>query len=76
MGPQFGGVAHCLGEYTRKPTVVPMALIVDCKEIFETLKALNPEPGPNWVAVKELNLSYHNSESILFTIYPYYGNSN
>ena len=28
-----------------------------------------------WVAVKELNLSYHHSETIFFTlyIYPYYG---
>ena len=25
---------------------------------------------------KELNLSYHNSETILFTIHPYYGNLN
>ena len=27
-----------------------------------------------WVAVKELKLSYHNSDTILFTVYPYYGN--
>ena len=31
--------------------------------------------GPvNWVAVQELTLSYQNPESILFTIYPCYGN--
>ena len=27
-----------------------------------------------WVAVKELEFSYHNSDTILFTIYPYSGN--
>ena len=27
-----------------------------------------------WVAVQELKLSYHDPETILFTIYPYYGN--
>ena len=27
-----------------------------------------------WVAVKELKLRYHNSETILVTIYAYYGN--
>ena len=26
-----------------------------------------------WVAVKEFKLSCHNSKTILFTIYPYYG---
>ena len=26
-----------------------------------------------WVVVQELNLSYHNSETIFFTIYPYSG---
>ena len=30
----------------------------------------------SWVRVKELNLSYHNEETILFTIDPYYGNLN
>ena len=29
-----------------------------------------------WVAVKELKLSYHNSETALFTIDPPYGNFN
>ena len=28
------------------------------------------------VAAKELKLSYHNPETILFTMYPYYGNLN
>ena len=27
-----------------------------------------------WVAVKEFSLSYHNPETMLFTIYPYHGN--
>ena len=27
-----------------------------------------------WVAVKELNLSYHIGETLLFTIYTHYGN--
>ena len=27
-----------------------------------------------WVAGKKLNLSYHNSKTILFPICPYYGN--
>ena len=29
-----------------------------------------------WLAVKELRLSYHNSETVLFTKYPYSGNVN
>ena len=29
-----------------------------------------------WVAVKELNLSYQNSKTMLFTLYPYYGDLN
>ena len=33
-------------------------------------------PCPDWVAVKELKLSYQNLEAILFTVYPYYGNLN
>ena len=28
----------------------------------------------NWVAVKELNLSYYIGETLLFTIYTHYGN--
>ena len=28
------------------------------------------------VAVKESNLSYHNPDTMLFTIHPYYGNLN
>ena len=31
-------------------------------------------PRKNWVAVKELHLSYHNPETIWLTISPYYGN--
>ena len=36
------------------------------------------EPGPTsptelfWLAVKEFKLKYHNSETILLTMYPYY----
>ena len=26
----------------------------------------------HWVALKGLNLSYHNSHTTLFTVYPYY----
>ena len=29
-----------------------------------------------WVAVKELKLSYHNPETMLFSIYPFYGSLN
>ena len=29
-----------------------------------------------WVAVKELKLSYHTSDTIVFTIYPYSGSLN
>ena len=37
----------------------------------------NQHPRPDyWAAVKELNLSCHNPETILFPIYPYYGNLN
>ena len=31
-------------------------------------------PLHNWVAVKELNLSYYIGETLLFTIYTHYGN--
>ena len=30
----------------------------------------------NWAAVQELKSSHHNPETMLFTIYPYYGNLN
>ena len=30
----------------------------------------------DWVAVKELKLSYHNPDTILFVIYPYHGHFN
>ena len=30
-------------------------------------------PGLGWVALKELKFSYHDSEAISFTIYPYCG---
>ena len=30
----------------------------------------------HWVAVKEIRLSYHNSQTMLLTIYPYSGNLN
>ena len=30
--------------------------------------------GINWVAVKELKLSYYIGETLLFTIYTHYGN--
>ena len=30
----------------------------------------------NWVAVKDLKLSYHNSKAMLFALYPYCGNLN
>ena len=29
---------------------------------------------PNWVAVRELKLNHHNSDTMLFTMYPHYGN--
>ena len=43
-------------------------LLVDAEELW------HPRAGPmpadsNWVAVKELNSSYHNPETILSTIY-------
>ena len=31
---------------------------------------------PNWVAVLELELSHHSSETMLFTMYPYHGSLN
>ena len=33
-------------------------------------------PGMHWVLAKGFNLSYHNKETILLTIDPYYGNLN
>ena len=48
-----------------------------------TLGLYQPEPGEpsqykthDGVAVKDLKLSDHNSETMLFTIYSYYGNLN
>ena len=36
-----------------------------------------PQVAPlNWVAVRELKLSYHDPETIVFTIHPEYGNLN
>ena len=39
-------------------------------------QALSPKPScpNNWVAVKELKLSYYIGEILLFTIYTHYGN--
>ena len=34
------------------------------------------QPPNCWVAVKELNFSYHNPETIVFGVYPYYSNLN
>ena len=47
--------------------------------IPEIAKVLSDETArtflrPCGVAVKELKLSYHNSEIVLLTMYPYYGN--
>ena len=37
-------------------------------------RALEPHSDPNnWVAVKELSLSYYIGETLLFTIYTHYG---
>ena len=33
-----------------------------------------PRSSQNWVAVKELKLSYYIEETLLFTIYTHYGN--
>ena len=37
---------------------------------------LNRDVCKDWVAVQELKLSYHNPETILFTIYPDFGSLN
>ena len=47
-----------------------------CAHVRLMGKAKQDEQGKNWVAVKELELSYLNSKTVLFTIYPYYGNLN
>ena len=39
---------------------------------FVTARAMFKRPWACWVAVKELNLSYHNPETIIFGIDPYY----
>ena len=49
-----------------------------CRHSFRSVRLLTPTqistfPCFFWVAVKELKLSYQNSKTILFTIYPYYG---
>ena len=31
-------------------------------------------PQDNWILVKGFDLGYHNKETIVFTIAPYYGN--
>ena len=49
--------------------------LVDARSASILLKMLQAFPNLS-VAVKELKLSYHNSDIILFTIYAYYGNLN
>ena len=54
---------------------------LDCQEA-ESARRLRADPQglhgdawlANWVAVQELKLSYHNPETILFTVFPYCGN--
>ena len=43
-----------------------------CANTYVTL--YNPYIPLNWVAVKELKLSYYSGETLLFTIYTHYGN--
>ena len=38
------------------------------------LKNMSSSFGMSWAPVNEINLSYHNKETLLFTIDPYYGN--
>ena len=44
--------------------------LADTRGLAEDLSA------KDWVLVKGFNLSYHNKETILFTIDPHYGNLN
>ena len=43
-----------------------------CKACQDTFMLASTTP--NWVAVKELKLSYYIGETLLFTIYTHYGN--
>ena len=48
-----------------------------CRGFVVDITNDNPCHEPlNWVAGKELKLSSQNSKTIVFTMYPYYGNSN
>ena len=54
----------------------PRSGSLQLSQMQESRHNTGPRPMPCWVAVKELTLSYHNPETILFTIYPYYGTLN
>ena len=44
------------------------------KAPLRTVTGRGNDPNPNWVPVKESNLSYHNKETLYLTIDPYFGN--
>ena len=82
------GSSESLGSFM-KPYFAPM-YSVPCTIIYHIripmfMQSVGALPlgslgsGPtaqDWVAVKELKLSCHDSKTRLFTIYPYYGNLN
>ena len=74
-GPLLGGR---LDEFLGL-TVAPEAFFEEAKKGHLALKGYsyvnNTYYGAfSWVAVKELEFSYYNPETILLAIYPYYGN--
>ena len=68
LGPYRSPELHLAGEAHAAQGQLKVAPAIDHGALTIALQAR--------VAVKELRLKYHNSESILFRIYPYYGNLN
>ena len=60
--------------------IVHVTVSADIRPVLGTLQVEMEVSGnqgaPICLAVKELKLSYHSSETISFTLYPYYGNLN
>ena len=53
---------------------VPRAFAAEGRSSRKSTERKRLRESSFWVAVKELDLSYHNSDTILYTMYPYYGN--
>ena len=59
------GLLYMLAQFQGLTLPTPAETLSSCKR---------QNHSGNWVAVKELNLSYYIGETLLFTIYTHYGN--